>query len=228
MTPKVKNSKGIAHLKLIIVAVITLAILIVIILPFIHKTQNKPSSAPDIQSNEPQNKPSSAPDIQSNEPQNIGIYEGVPIGIDVKEEWETYVSPEYNYIISNPGDWILYINDFANSDISLRLKSDSTPTRHGFSIAVFERPKYTTMKEMCDNGEINESTGILCSKEISTSLTKIGTTSWERISDDSIGVVPNFNIVLSTFHDNKIFYVVSEGYSIEQISEVLESFRFIK
>lgn len=211
MVSKYKSSQGIAHPILLFVVIMGIGIIVYVLL-FNKDDDSKQTTGLN--------------DLSTKTKDTVTIEESVAEK-SVMTDWETYASPTYNYEISNPGDWILTVNNLANSDINLRLNSDGVPARSGFSIAIIENPKYKTMKEMCDNGEFNENTGILCSDEITQATTTIGEIAWEKIEGDSIGVIPSFNVVLSTYYMNNIYYVVSEGYSIEQISEVLKSFSYI-
>lgn len=168
----------------------------------------------------------SSPDTISDEPKNIGTYTGVPSGIYVLEEWETYKDSRYGFEITNPGDWVLCLNDYPASYINLRRKTDEVPAQHGFSIDVLENPNYQTLLELCEMGVFNENDGFLCKNNITSTKTMIGTVEWEKVENGSIGVVPSFEVILGTYHDNKFFYVVDEGYGIDEIGEILSSFTF--
>lgn len=168
----------------------------------------------------------SEPDSIANEPKVIGTNPGVKTGIKVINEWNSYEDSKYNFEVKNPGDWILYVNDFENSYLNFRLKEDNTPAEHGFSLAVLENTIYTTAKELCESGNSKDES-ILCSEDITTEGVTIGSKTWEKVRAQDIGIIPSGYIALTTYENGNLFYVISEGYTYEQILEVLQSFKFL-
>jgi hypothetical protein len=160
---------------------------------------------------------------------------GTPSHI-IMEDWTVYIDPYDKFEITNPGEWLLFTNDYKDylGEISrlmnFRHKTDERPVDTGFYIRRLKNPKYETLKEMCDENEFNdEISGIYCSDNIVSIKVIIGSTEWEKFEDGAIDIVPGRKIILSTYHNNKIFFIVDNGgYGFEKISEVLSTFRPIE
>jgi len=159
------------------------------------------------------------------EPENTITYKETP-NADISENLETYKNDRYGFEITNLNDWVIYVDNTETFYINLRYKTDKVPARHGFSIHILENPKYQTLKDLCNMGAFNEASGFLCRKNITSTKITIGNIEWERVEKGSIGVVPSFEVILGTLHDNKFFYIVDEGYGFDEISKVLTSFTF--
>jgi len=177
---------------------------------------------------------------KKNTEENKKVEETVKSPLTVKEEtanWKTYTSTIYNYKIKYPPEWKISSQNSPEklesaSIVNFRRTDDATPAQSGYSLGVLDPENLLISKKCLKDGPFtsdNDLNGILCDRNVQSTIKTIGGIDWEVLTNNSVGYIPTGSVDYDVVHNNKLYYVVNftgQGDTFFY-NQILSTFKFL-